>query len=806
MFLHYTRIVFRTIIRHKSYTGIVVSGLAIAMTAYLLISGYVDGQRSFDRMHADGDRIYRVETLFRKNGEIIENWPTSTNGMAPAIKTAFPETEAYTRINWRGSARVVRYEDVKFREEYVCFADSNFFTFFGYPVLKGDRNTFLKAPNTVVISEAAAQRYFKGADPMGKMMHITAGSRQLDCEVTGVFADLPANSTMQFDMLMSWTTSNKQVWDFWYQHESYTFVRLHPSADPHKIEAQFPALAEKYKTAETMRDHEWGVELVPLHDIHLNPAKPNEVEVKGNRQAVTWLSAMALVILLMGWFNYINLSTARAMDRTREIGVRKAVGAEKGYLLIQFLTESLVLNAFALVIALVVAAIASYTLPAYLDISLPLIDWANPMRWLTMLAMLLIGVLVSGLYPALVLANVKPVLALKGRYRFSATGGYLRQGLVVLQFSASMILLVGTVVAYRQLSFMTSQQLGVNTDQILVLHAPVSTTGSAEKLESFRNEVKRLAGVEAVTGSGSVPGLEVGQMLANRRFGANASTSRLYESLTADYEFIPLFGLQLVAGRNFDRGRASDVYGLVLNEAAVAQFGFNSPQEAIGQRIALEVTTDRPNEIIGVVKNYHQQGLQRSFTPIIMLMDPDYKWLPTDFYSVKVSTKDADRVLKGVQANWAAFFPESPMNYFFLDEFFNNQYKQDQQFGRSFMLFASLAILIACLGLFGLTSYSTARRTKEIGVRKSLGASVNSILAMLAWDTLRLVLIASVLAVPLSWYLVSKWLETYAFRIDLDVLVWFIPVLVLGGIALLTIGYQTTKAALANPVKALKSE
>jgi len=806
MLHHYLRVVFRNMLRNKVYTGITILGLTLGMAAFLLISGYVSQEQGYDRIHPNGDRIYRAESLFFKEGQKVSDWPTSTNGLAPALKEAFPEVEAFTRINWRGSTRVVQYQQTKFREEHVCFADSNFFTFFAYPVVQGDRNTFLKAPNTVVIAESAARRYFGHADPMGKYLVISTQSETLHCQVTGVFADLPANSTMQFSMLLSWSTSPEWTRNFWYQHESYSFVRLRPNADPTAVAAKFPALAEKYKTADAMRDQVWGVQLVPLHDLHLNPAKPNEVEGKGNRRAVQALGAMAFIILLIGWINYVNLSTARAMDRAREVGIRKSVGSHKSSLIFQFLFESALFNGLALVLAVLLALLAQYLLPTYLGIRLSLANWLDRQQLGLLLLIFGVGTVLAGLYPALVLAGVKPTLALKGKYRFSAGGALLRQGLVIAQFTASMVLIVGTFVAYRQLDYMMKQDLGVAIDQVLVLRAPVNTDQYDQKIQSFKNTLKTVGAIKEVTSSGSVPGREVGQMLANRRLHAQRGQDRSFEMLTIDYDFIKTFGLKLVAGRDFDRNRPADQYGLILNESSVRQFGFPSSEAAIGEKILLESTPNRPNEIIGVVRDYHQQALQQKFTPLILFMDPDYRWLPTDYYSLKIATDDVSGLVDKVGATWNQFFPQSSMDYFFLDDFFNRQYQQDRQLSRSFLLFSSLAILIACMGLFGLTSYSTARRTKEIGIRKTLGASVSSILSLLTWDTLRLVLLAALLAVPLSGYLVDQWLSGYAFKVGLNPTYWLLPMLILTGIALSTISYLTIKAALANPTKSLRSE
>jgi putative ABC transport system permease protein len=353
---------------------------------------------------------------------------------------------------------------------------------------------------------------------------------------------------------------------------------------------------------------------------------------------------------------------------------------------------------------------------------------------------------------------------------------------------------------------MLSQDLGVKINQVLVVEAPVSTENYEEKIESFKNELKASAGIVEVTGSGAIPGKEVGQFLANRTLHSQPKDARLYEMLQVDYSFIKMYDLELIAGRDFDKGRPSDKYGLILNESAVRQFGYESPQKAVGEKILLEVNRGRANEIIGVIKDYHQQSLQQKFTPIILFMDPDYKWIPVDFYSIKVQTQSVNALIEKVQQAWGRFFPESSFDYYFLDDFFNRQYQQDRQFGRTFMVFSSLAIIIACMGLFGLTSYNTARRTKEIGIRKVLGASVNSILSLLAWDTLKLILFSGMVAIPLSWYLVNQWLENYAFRIELSWWHGFVPLLILISIALATISYLSLKAALTNPSRSLRNE
>ena len=817
--------IWRTLTRHKGYSFINIVGLALGMAAFILISAYVHFERSYDRMHKDGGNIYRVESSFYRGAQRTDDWPTSTNGYARAMKDNFPEIASFTRINWNNSERVVSYKDTRFREAHVCFADTNFFSFFSYPVLKGNPATLLKDVNTIVLSASAAKRYFGDADPMGQFLEVGTIAGKLHCQVTGIFQDLPANSTMQFSMLISWASSPEWMKDTWYLHESYTFVKLSQgaggmyvggggdagSADAEarvaSVEAKFPALAEKYKNGPALKELKWTIHLVPLADIHLNPAKQYEIEVKGNRRAVQFLSLMAFVILTIACVNYVNLYTARAMERAKEVGIRKVSGARPGQLIGQFLLESAVVNTIALVLAVGMVWWSS---------SLPFgLLFDSALYW-RVAGVFVLSILASGLYPAIVLAGIKPIVVLKGRYSFSRGGLVLRKGLVILQFAISLLLIVGTLAVYRQIRYMSSQDPGVRIDRTLVVRAPVNTADYEQKIAGLKNAFRAIPTVAGVTGSGAVPGREVGEFLANRRLAASKTDERLYEMLKVDHDFIGLYGLTLVAGHAFDRSRPADSTGLVLNEAAVQQFGFSSPEKAIGEKVWLEVNKGKPNEVIGVVRNYHQRSLQQGYTPVILFMDPDYKWIPANYYSVKVitgesaaagaGTGDMAGTLDRLKRTWAGFFPESSFDFFFLDDFYDRQYQQERQFARVFGLFSSLAIFIACMGLFGLTAYSTARRTKEIGIRKTLGASVRSILLLLTWDLVKFIFWAGLVALPLSYLLVGQWLRGYAFRVGLAWWQFAGPVAVLVVLAIMTTGWLTFAAAVANPVKTLKEE
>ncbi|MFT4155269.1 ABC transporter permease [Parafilimonas sp.] len=806
MFKNYLRTAFRSFKRNRVYTFINVAGLGLGIAAFILISGYVHFEKSFDTGQKDGDRIYRVESRFYKGKELTDDWATSTNGYVSAMKKNFPEVELFARISYHDAERVIQNGNIKFREKNVCFADSNFFSFFSYPLLRGNAQTILKDVNTIAVSESAAKKYFGSTDVIGKFLEVSTLSSHYHCMVSGVFKDIPANSTLQFNFLISWATMPELARDFWYQHDSYSFIKLRPQASAAAVEARFPAMAETYKTGDALKELRWAIQLVPLQDIHLNPVKQYEAEVKGSRRGVQYMYIIGIVILIIACVNYVNLTTARALERAKEVGVRKVSGAAKPQLVMQFFVESLLVNCFALVLAVILSIAAAYYV-------LPLLGQQHSFQmlfsvelWINILLVFLISTLLSAVYPAFVLTNIEPIGVLKGRFTFSPGSNRLRKVLVTFQFAASLMLIAGTIAVYRQLSFMNNQQQGINITQTLVIKAPVSTTDYQQKIQLFKNKLLGQSGVQAVTISGAVPGKKVGEFLANRRFGASAADERLYEMLKVDFDFIKAYQLKMVAGRGFDRGRTSDSTAIVLNESAVKQFGFASPQKAIGEKIWLEANHGKPNEIIGVVKDYHQQSLQQAYTPIILFMDPGYGWIPSEFFSVRLKSNDVHQQVAGIEQTWSSLFPESSFDYFFLDDFYNSQYKQEAKFGKTFMSFSIIAVFIACLGLSGLTAYTVSRRKKEIGVRKVLGASVFSITRLLSADLLVLIITGCAIALPLTIWLVSEWLNGYAFRASLTWWQFVVPVLLLAGLALLCISYLVFKAAMANPVKSLRTE
>ncbi|QXV64304.1 ABC transporter permease [Mucilaginibacter sp. 21P] len=800
-------VTYRNLIKNISYTFINVVGLSLGLAAFIAISAYVQYEKSFDTMYPGADHIYRAESRFYKQGELTDAWSTASNGYAKAMYDNIPGIASYARISWNGNERVVRYGDTKYREQKVCFADSNFLSFFKLPLLKGDENSALKEVNTVVISEAEAKKYF--SDPqqaVGKRLELSSRFETYHCLVTGVFKDLPANSTLQFNMLVSWATAPNWIKEFWYQHENYTFLKLKPGVDPSAVAQKFPAVAERFKTAEPLKELSWGVELVPLKNIHLNAAKPYEMEAKGNRQAVGFLSVMAYIILLIACINYINLATTKSVDRAREVGIRKVSGAHTSQLVFQFFLESFIVNIISLTFSvLLVGAISLLfkNISGDTQTFSLLIDGELVVK---VCVAFVASIILSGLYPAIILSKLKPVKVLKGRFALSKTGTWLRKGMVFFQFASSLLLLAGTVAVYRQVIYMNTEDTGINLKQTLVVKAPANTNNYIQKVNDFKNNALNITGVRQATVSGAVPGRQVGMGAACRRYGTPKSTERLYEMLRVDFDFMKLYKPQLIAGRAFDRGFTTDSTKVILNQEAVKRFGFSSAQDAVGKKIWIESLDKEPNEVIGVVKDFHQQSLKEGYAATVLFMDPKLTWVPLKYISFEIDQSKAKSTSRQLSDLWAQFFPESSFDQFFLDDFYARQYEQDVHFGQVFMLFSAIAVVIACLGLFGLTAYATARRKKEIGVRKVLGASAQSIVRLLAADLLKLVIAASLVAIPAAVLLIYQWLQGYAFKVQLTWWQFVLPILVLMLISFLATAYLTYKAALTNPVKTLRDE
>lgn len=805
MIHNYLKIALRNLFKNKLFTLINVTGLVISMLVALLILNYVSFERSYDSMHANADHIYRVESKFYEGETLTDDWGTASFGYASAMKENIPGIEDYVRIAINSTEQMVSHGEQISRENTVVVTEPSFFSVFSFELAKGESETALTGPNKVVISKLAAHKFFKNENPIGKILKFRTLSRAIDCEVSGVLEDIPANSHFSYDYFISWDTQPNWIKDFWYMHETYSYVQLAPGTNPKTVEKAFPAMSEKYKTADALKNKTWAIELQPLRNIHLAPQKQYEREAKGNAKAVNALILIALAILLIAWINYINLTTSRSLERAREVGVRKVSGALKKQLIVQFLTESTLVNVFSLLVSIALFLLFIPSFNSFIGKNVGIAILNMPIVWGLIILFLVTGIALSGLYPSFVLSSIKPAIILKGKFLNSKNAGMVRKSLVVFQFAASLVLICGTLIVYAQLKYMQNQPLGVDVDKTLVLKFPAQTPNLMEKVMSFKRELKELPDIKNVTISNAVPGMEVAFFLSNRLYEDASSQNRLYEMQTVDYDFIETYGLNVLEGRGFDKSFTNDVRNVVLNEEAVKQLGFTKNSQAIGKNVLLEGQQE-PHKVIGVVGNYHQQSLNKAYTPIMMIMYNSIGWLSPKYLSVKISGINVASVSGKVNNLWNHFFPNSTFDYFFSDQFYNNQYLLDRKFATIFGLFAVLAIFIACLGLWALALFAGLIRKKEMGVRKALGASNTSLFYSLSKEFLYLTLFSSLLGIPLAFIIMNNWISSYAFRTDMEWWFFILPVLVLIIIATLTVSYQTLKTAHSSAVESLKYE
>jgi putative ABC transport system permease protein len=598
-------------------------------------------------------------------------------------------------------------------------------------------------------------------------------------------------------------TSNTVNTSFgWY--DFYSYIKLKQGTDHKIFEAKLPAFCNKY-----MNSKEWSktnnvknwLSLIPLSDIYLYSNYNQEAEVNGNGQAVSFMFMIAFLIMGIAWINYINLATARSVERAREVGVRKVLGAMRSDLIRQFMMESALLNIAALIIGIVAALLLSPVFNSMMGRDVHTVFNITSEYTLIFTGIFIFGTLLSGLYPAFVLSGYKPVTVLKGAFKNTSGGLTLRKSLIVLQFSVSVILIAGTIIVYQQVNYMRNQQLGANIDQTLVLDGAGSMNDSLYKniYQSFKNEMLKLPAVKSMAASSTVMGQEIYWTRGVKQLRSSATATTLY-LLGIDYDFIPQYQLKLAAGRNFSKDFPVDANGksAILNDEAVKVLGFKNAEDAIGKKIVVNDTLT----IQGVVQGFHQLGLQKPIDPQLILLRPDQR----NEYSIKLQSANMQPNIAAIQKLWDQYFPNDPFNYFFLDDLYGKQYASDQQFGKMFTLFSFLAILIACFGLLGLSAYNILQRTKEIGIRKVLGASTQNVVYMLSKDFLTLVAIAFVVAIPIAWWIMHSWLQDYAYRINISWWVFLIAGTIAVLIAVITISFQAIKAAIANPVESLRTE
>ena len=813
---------YRNIKKNKFFSFLNILGLAVGMAVFLLIAQYVKFERSYENFIPNRENIYRVSLTAYRNKELImasaENYP----GVGPALKKELPDVVSYARLynmGYKNNVIIInenaKPDPVAFKQRKFLYADSTFLPMMGYIMAKGNAKTALAEPFTAVISEKYAHLYFGTADPIGKTLRLRDDDFTDELvKVTGVFKDLPLNTHLKFDVLFSYNTlyargdwAIQRYKEGWRRKDMYTFIQLRPGANPKTIEARFTSIVDKYKPELKGSQEKQLLALQSLKDIHLYSDLAEEPETNGNAEIVFFLNLIGIFVLIIAWINYVNLSTARALTRAKEVGVRKVIGAFKHQLIIQFLTEAALVNLLSLTIAF---GLVMLSLPYFNTISGLSLDrsYLYQSWFIGLMAILWIaGSLLSGFYPAWVLSSFKPVTVLKGKLKSSMRGIVLRKGLVVAQFMASVALIAGTFIVYSQLDFMMSRNLGMNINQVLVVERPgIADTNENVRntaIDVFRNELKKNPSVEAVTASLTVPGKQREYKVTVKRYGSSTNDSTIVRVNGADYDFLDVFKMKLVAGRNFSRDYPKDRdTSVIITEMAARLLGFKKPEGAIGKTLLIPQFGDFKPIIVGVVNDYHQVSFKKPLDPSLFICAPYWG----EFYSMRINTNHLSQTVQHVQKSWAKAFPGNPFEYFFLDDYFNKQYVNEQQFEKLFTTFAVLAIIISCLGLFGLSSYTATQRIKEIGIRKVLGASVMNITSMLSKDFLKLVIIAVLIASPVAWLVMNKWLESFAYRISVSVWIFAVAGLIALFIALITVSFQAIKAAVANPVESLRTE
>ncbi len=812
MIKNYFKIAFRNLMKYKFISFINLFGLTVGLTCCLLITTYILNELSYDKYNKNAENTYRVTRSFNNaEGVVSLNLSTISPPFGYYFPTDFPEIKKMTRLLNSGTV-ALKYKDKLINEPNVFFADENLFDVFTLDVLKGNPNTALKEPFSVMMSEEAARKYFGNEDPMNKVLR---ADNQFDVKVTGIYKAFPSNSHMHPGMLVSFNTlkdsavyGEKGLRTNWGNNSFSTFLMLPDHYDPKKMIARFPAFLDKRMAGEEYVGQQASkfttLGLQKLTDIHLRSHSDDETETNGDIDRVYIFGAIALFILLIACINYMNLSTARSALRAKEIGIRKVIGARKKELIFQFLGESVLISWAAISLAFICLY---FTLPWLNKISGQQLSVSLLVKWQILLPIFLtpfaVGIL-SGIYPALFMSSFQPVQTLKGLFKVRGSSISFRKVLVVAQFAISIVLIITTIIVFQQLRYMQQTSLGYDKEHIITLPYYNSIN---PQYEAFRNELmQNSGGVKDVARSSRIP---TGRLLdAN---GASAMTGDSLRPVTADikflaadYDFIPTYGIQVVAGRNFSRTYGMDTTNFILNEASISAIGWKSPQDAVGKDFQYG---GRNGHVIGVIKDFHFESLHQKIVPIVLVNPPVS---PNDSrfnnLSIKIAGNNIPSALASVEKIWKKYLPEIPYQYSFLDEKFTELYQSEQRQGTIFTVFACIAIFIACLGLFGLSAFSITQRIKEIGVRKVLGANVSSIVALVSKEFLKLVLIAAIIAFPVAWYAMTHWLRDFAYRINIH---WW--VFVLSGIlalivALATVSFQAIKAAVADPVKSLRSE
>ena len=816
MLKNYLKTAFRNLLKQRFYAGINILGLAVGIACCLLMSLWVLDELSYDRFHTKSDRIYRA-IVDLKFGEMAFKGPNMPAPFRDAVLQDLPGVKNAARFRETGHRllRVPGRDMSNIRENNVAFVDPEMFEMLSFDILAGDPVQGLIEPYTVAINRSTQEKYFPNQSAVGQTLLL---NDEQEWRVVAVYEDLPSNSHFHLNLMLSMESRDEAKNSEWLSHNFYTYLELEPSVDAAGVEGKFEGILERYVAPQVLQfvgaspeemeasgNHiHYGLQ--PLAEVHLSSEDYMDAfEPSGSMSYVYIFSAVALFILLIACINFMNLSTARSAGRAREVGVRKALGSQRHHLVSQFLTESMLVTLIAFLLGLLLADLImpSFNELANKDLSLPWSEW-----WFLPVilgAIVVIG-LMAGLYPAFFLSAFQPVQVFKGSLSRGARSGQLRSALVVFQFATSIVLIVSTAVVYRQLGYVQDKKVGFNKDQVLILES-VYSMGDA-KARTFKRELGNLPEVEHASLSSYLP--VSGSSRNNTAFWPTGNrtqeTSIIMQNWSVDHDFVQAMGMEIVTGRNFSLDFPTDSQGVILNEEAVRQWGLEDP---IGKRVSTFAgglsqdgnPKSKDYTVVGVVKDFHFESLKAKVSPLGLFIGNS-----TGNLALRLSGSDMATVLAKAEAKWTEFAPTQPFSYSFMDERFADMYEQEQRIGNIFAAFAGLAILIACLGLFALAAFMAEQRTKEISIRKVLGADVRQIVVLLSGDFLKLVGIALLVAVPVAWYSMDRWLQDYAYRVDLDVWTFVLAGAIAMGIALLTVSSQSIRAAHANPGDALRND
>jgi putative ABC transport system permease protein len=799
MLFSYWNTAIRSFRKKLSNTLIIILSLTTGITSFIFISIFVYHEKNFDRFHENSDRIFRVQQNHYSKKELTNSSASANFGIGQDMATEFPEIEHYTVI--LKNISLLRKDDKVFKEERSAFVSEDFFKVFSFKLVKGNDSLVFKRPYTIALSETLARKIFNDEDPIGKTVSFKG---YYDAEVTGVFQDMPENSHINLHILLPFATyktyANHFIFDYPWRWDGFvTYIKLHEAGQRTQVEEKIPDLIER-KTGSWLResDQNLKISLQPLLDIHLNSNLADELTPNGDQQVVTFLSIVALAILIIAWINYLSLATVRSLDRAKEVGIRKVLGGIRSQLIRQFLTEAFILNFISFLAALLIVYVGLPGFSTLFERNFSAVLFTEPLFWVFLVAMLAISTILTGIYPAFIISSVEVAAVLKGKFSSTQGGKFLRKISVLVPFTATIVLLISLFAVYLQLDFLKHRELGFNPHQKLVVRdSEIYDSLYKRRVDIFKKEIVKIPGVENMTYISQLPGEFIDHYNDVRRLGADKKDINEYRYLTVDENFTEVLQLKILAG-NSCTATSKVKKEIMVNESASRLLGFSNPEDALDQRVCYN---DDTVTIKAVIKDYHHEAPKVKIPPTYYVYHPS-----GGYYFIAPVSSTSQETVRGVRKLFEELFPGQPFTHFFLDEKYGSQYQKDEKFGTIISIFLVVLLVITCSGLFSLSSYAAKFRTKEIGIRKVMGASDHQVIFLMLREYIIIVLAAIVIGIPLAFLGTDHWLTSFSVRITLDWWMFLIPSLLVMAVALITVTGQTLQAAYSNPARTLQQE